>query len=206
MFGLAAGFGLGYLAGQWDMTGKVVSHDPSSGRFLSEPHTVWLPDGRNMRLTEDFVFIDSRGQPWLAEKDTIVNGASIPRILWSIIGPPFTGKYRNASIVHDAECEKMRVPSADVHRMFYDACLAGGSSKAEAKMLYWAVANHGPQWHQVEEELKTASPDGQATPTTILVPKATRPKPLSQDDLDWAMEYFSKHDPAVETIPGLRSP
>lgn len=37
--------------------------------------------------------------------------------------------------------EKMTSPSADVHRMFYDACRAGGVKVKDAKYLYWAVAN-----------------------------------------------------------------
>lgn len=205
LLGLALGFGLGYLAGQWAMTGKVVSQDPSSGRFLSEPKTVWMQDGRSMQLIEDFVFIDSRGQPWLAEKDTVVNGASIPEALWSVIGSPFTGKYRNASIVHDAECEKMQVPAADVHRMFYDACLAGGVSETEAKALYWAVANHGPQWRLLPV-YESASSNGQEKTTTVLVPETTQPKPLSPGELEWAMEYISKYDPPIEAIPDIRSP
>lgn len=159
-----------------------------------------------MRLTQDFVFIDSASRPWLAEKDTIVNGASIPSILWSVIGSPFTGKYRNASIVHDAECVKMRVPSADVHRMFYDACLAGGVSKNEAKMLYWAVANHGPQWRFVEEELKMGSPNGQTTATNVVVPRVVQARTLTKADIDWAKEFFTQEDPPVEEIPNLTPP
>lgn len=81
------------------------------------------------------MFVDSRGRSWVAEKDRVVNGASIPKFLWSIVGGPFEGQYRNASIVHDAECEKMTSPSTDVHRMFYDACRAGGVKEKEREVF-----------------------------------------------------------------------
>ncbi len=31
----------------------------------------------------------------------VSDGASIPKIAWSIVGGPWTGKYRNAAVVHD---------------------------------------------------------------------------------------------------------
>lgn len=120
------------------------------GSFSGEPLTRWITDpgdpDREMRVEEDFWFDDPDGQRWDAPKGSVVNGASIPRVLWSAVGSPFDGDYRNASIVHDVACDERRRPWRDVHRMFYFACRAGGTSRARAKVMYGAVAAFGPRW------------------------------------------------------------
>lgn len=200
-------FASGYLLGQWHMTGKVVTASESAGRFLGDPVAKWLGDGRDMELEQDFVFIDSSSRSWVAAKGTVVNGASIPKFLWSIIGGPFEGKYRNASIIHDAECVKKNFPSAEVHRMFYDACLAGGVGVNEAKRLYWAVANFGPQWAIEYQPYTTASvrPDGTASLTkfrAVLVELAA--PELTEKEYQKAKEFFEQNDVPVDQLPGLR--
>jgi hypothetical protein len=86
----------------------------------------------------------------VAEEGRKVDGASIPWLLWNKwVGPPFVGDYRRASVVHDTACEdgpKAADSSQTVHRMFYDACLAGGVGRAKAKVMYWAVRTFGPKW------------------------------------------------------------
>jgi len=49
--------------------------------FSGDVIVQWLPDGRTMELLEDFSFVDAKGTSWLAPAGSIVNGASIPRIL-----------------------------------------------------------------------------------------------------------------------------
>ena len=208
--GLLIGCGIGWLAGSLSSTFTTVSNDPNSGRFLAPPETRWSGDGRDMILLKDFVFIDSRGKSWLAEKDTIVNGASIPRMLWTMTGGPLTGRFRNASIVHDAECERMTSPSTDVHRMFYDACRAGGVEERDAKYLYWAVANYGPTWQtrSVSTVAATAPPVGaglKSTPpnTTTIRLDARQP---TEKELEWAEEYFKQENPSIDKVPLLTPP
>ena len=114
-------------------------------QFSGEPQTLWLtekgPD-RNMVLTENFWFCDSNGRLWDAPAKAKINGASIPTFLWSLIGSPYTGDYRRASIVHDVACDlavgnpAMR-KAAD--RMFFEACREGGCSKWDATVLYIGV-------------------------------------------------------------------
>jgi hypothetical protein len=60
------------------------------GRVIAE----WLPDGRQMKLVEDFAYIDNASVRWDAPKGSVIDGASIPRVLWTVIGGPFEGKYR----------------------------------------------------------------------------------------------------------------
>jgi hypothetical protein len=76
-----------------------------SGRYDGEAVVRLLDDGRRVQLVEDFGFIDQADARWDVPKGAIVDGASIPQPLWSIIGGPFEGRYRDASIVHDWYCD-----------------------------------------------------------------------------------------------------
>src|SRR5262245_9101617 len=75
------------------------------GKYVGKVKTEWLEEGRKMRLLETFTYIDPKGAAWLAPEGSVVDGASIPRFAWSIIGGPFEGKYRNASVIHDVACD-----------------------------------------------------------------------------------------------------
>lgn len=114
-------------------------------RFSGEPRTEWLqqpalPD-RKMRLLEDFWFEDRVGRRWDAPADAVVDGASIPQPLWSIVGSPYTGRYRRGSVVHDVACERAATSAERraADRMFYEACRVGGCSVEEACILYLGV-------------------------------------------------------------------
>lgn len=117
------------------------------GYFESPPLAEWGDDGRRMSLERDVVFVDRRKKRWIAGAGATTDGASIPQALWSVIGGPYEGKYRNASVVHDTECQPpYSNPSASVHRMFYEACRAGGVSGGMALLMYVAVLLGGPRW------------------------------------------------------------
>lgn len=113
-----------------------------NGEFSGNPRTLWLSergDDRDMQLLEDFWYIDPQGRRWDAPKGTIIDGASIPRTLWSSVGSPYTGDYRRAAVVHDAVVDKKGILRAEADTMFYYACLAGGCSLVQAKLLYAGV-------------------------------------------------------------------
>lgn len=116
------------------------------GVFVGEPKLVLLRDGRKAELAADFSFRDPRGRTWTAPAGTVVDGASIPSVFWQTFGTPFVGHYRNASIIHDYYCSSRTGRSSEVHRMFFEACLAGGCSMRRAKVAYWAVCRFGPYW------------------------------------------------------------
>lgn len=85
------------------------------GHFVGTVKTEWIEPDRKMRLLDDFSYVDSRGTVWAAPKGSVVDGASIPQVLWSVVGSPYTGEYRNASVVHDVACVKRDKPWQDVH-------------------------------------------------------------------------------------------
>jgi len=119
------------------------------GHFHGNPQTEWDPDGRHMYVLRDFVYEDQDGKKWTAGRGASIDGASIPQALWWLIGGPFEGRYRNASIVHDTECQPPhKNPWKAVHRMFYNASRAGGVDQRRAKTMYMAVYHCGPRWPQ----------------------------------------------------------
>ena len=110
-----------------------------------------LSDGRNKRLVNTLIYIDPKGNQWIAPKGSVVDGASIPKLLWSSIGSPFTGKYLAASVIHDVACKQKVKPWEAVHRVFYDAMLASGVDSGKAKLMYAAVHQGGPRWGDYAE-------------------------------------------------------
>lgn len=130
-----------------------ITEDPTAGEFSATPKIEFIDTpgapNRDVRVLADFSFTEAdTGRVWVAPSGSIVNGASIPRVLWSLVGSPFTGDYVYASIVHDVACEVRTQPWRATHYMFYQACLAGGTRRGRAKLLYLAVRNFGPRWPQ----------------------------------------------------------
>jgi hypothetical protein len=114
------------------------------GRVIAE----WLDEGegRKMKLIEPFAFVDQSGIRWDAPAGAIIDGASIPQIAWSLIGGPFEGRYRNASVIHDVACDNRKRSWKSVHRAFYEAMLASDVGITKAKIMYAAVYHFGPRW------------------------------------------------------------
>ena len=125
--------------------------DPTAGEFSATPKIEFIDTpgapNRTVRVIEDFTFTEAAtGTVWQAPSGSLVDGASIPRVLWTLVGSPFTGDYFYASIVHDVACQLRSRPWPEVHYMFYLACLAGGTKRGRAKYMYLAVRNFGPHW------------------------------------------------------------
>ena len=116
------------------------------GKYIGSVKTVWLDDGIKMRLLDEFTYIDPHGTRWKAPKDSIVDGASIPKFAWSFIGGPFEGRYRNASVIHDVACQEQTRKWEDVHLTFYYAMRASHVEENKAKLMYGAVYHFGPTW------------------------------------------------------------
>ncbi|MBQ0944320.1 DUF1353 domain-containing protein [Ideonella sp. 4Y16] len=116
------------------------------GRFIGSVQAEWLDDGRNMKLLKDFFYIDSKEKVWVAKTGLIVDGASIPKPAWSLIGGPFEGNYRDSSVIHDSACKARLENWERVHEVFYEGMLTSGVSENMAKLMYMAVYHFGPRW------------------------------------------------------------
>lgn len=116
------------------------------GRYEGRAIVEFGDEQRIVRLVERFAFIDCQEKTWEVPADARVDGASIPRLLWTIIGGPFEGRYRNASIIHDWYCDRRTRPWERVHEIFYEAMLTSGVSATQARILYTGVLLGGPRW------------------------------------------------------------
>ena len=171
-------------------------------RFEGEVEALWLvepaigndgPD-RRMQLLEDFAFVDPNGTRWLAPTGSIIDGASIPRLLWSAAGSPYTGAYRRASVLHDVACDNRAVPSRLVHRMFYDAMICDGVGQAQAVEFYTAVRLFGPHWDD---------PAPQPAPAAARAGKGAAPKRRAKPKLKKRRRLaFAQVEKALDAVLG----
>jgi hypothetical protein len=115
-------------------------------RFVGNVITQWLKVSREMKLQQKFMFIDKNNNEWIAPRESIIDGASIPRVCWFFIGSPFVGNYRRASVIHDVYCITKSKPHKQVHKMFYQAMRCDCVNYFKAQAMYLAVKLGGPKW------------------------------------------------------------
>ncbi|WP_334503515.1 DUF1353 domain-containing protein [Bradyrhizobium sp. AZCC 1678] len=134
-------------------------------------------DGRTAMLLAPFAYVDPQGKEWVTPAGWKVDGASIPWPLWSLIGSPWTGKYREASVIHDYLCDTRKESWTSVHWTFYTAMLANGVNEIQAKLMYVAVYRFGPRW---DFDYRPACPNCLAVPYHV---EAFTP-PFDQKEFD----------------------
>ncbi|NDW03030.1 DUF1353 domain-containing protein [Jiella pacifica] len=170
----------------------------ADGRFEGRVVVEWLEHGgadRNMQLREAFAFVGEDGARWNVPAGAIVNGASIPQTFWTLFGPPFVGDYRRASVVHDYFCEVRTRPAHEVHRMFYDACRAGGVSYVRAKSMYAAVTAFGPNWTHDEAVVSSFGFDALAKSRGVALETH-----MAMDDFMELKNDIEMTDPSLDEI------
>ena len=121
------------------------SHNHDFGHFSGPVVAQWLP-GWGMLLSEPLTFTDTRGAEYTAPRSLLLDGASIPRFLWGIVGCPFTGEYRTASVVHDHMCVVKRNDWRFTHYLFWQMCRACGVGRVKSWILWAGVRFFGPRW------------------------------------------------------------
>lgn len=189
------------------------------GEFSGEPTAVWLTevtDDRKMRLVDPFWFLDPDGKRWSAGAGRTVDGASIPRALWTLVGSPYTGDYRRASIVHDVACddagddvEKRR--AAD--RMFFHACRAGGCSTRRSIILYIGVRIGAalpdvPAWQRADS-FDASRPELRRSDAALRLERdfeAIAEGVLRAGESDDPAEIERRTDEAILAVTGWRAP
>ena len=166
--------------------------------FIGTVSVTWLTqpgDDRDMKLNQDFSFVDAANLKWTAKKNAVINGASIPQIFWTTFGSPFIGDYRRASVVHDYFCEVRTRPSDATHKMFYEACLTGGVAQAKAKTMYFFVRTFGPSWQTMTANLELAG--------KVVVPKGKKmafTHLMTPADVSKITQWIETENPSIEAI------
>lgn len=146
---------------------QVQAETPPLGMFAGLPFDVrWNLDGRTGTLLRPVGFEEADGTDWPVPEGAWLDGASIPRPFWSIIGGPYEGKFREASVIHDHYCiTKFRTWQA-THRMFWAAMLTRGVGGLKARAMYYAVYRFGPRWSLGVGAESAASPSEALTNET----------------------------------------
>jgi hypothetical protein len=165
------------------------------GQFQGTPmRTEWREDGRCMTLLADVHYIDKRGHDWIAPKGDKIDGASIPKALWSVIGGPYEGLYRDASVFHDVECARPVHTATwqETHRMFLESMLCNGVEERRAKTMYAAVYRFGPKW----EPPQPIGPLGSLMSVTV---KRPRGEP-SETEIRRIERWIKRDNPRPEEI------
>jgi Protein of unknown function (DUF1353) len=194
---LLAGCGSGRTPG-WT-AGAIQKH--KWGYYSGYPETRWDPDGRSMTLLNELRYTDPDGLIWIAPAGSTVDGASIPRSLWTFMGGPFEGKYRNASVLHDVAYEQKKRPPQDCDRMFYNAMRCSGVSAVEAKTMYYSLLRFGHHWSFPIKRAKPLKPSELASQQEARqADQYPRAMPADRNDIQGARDWIRGNDPSLEEI------
>jgi hypothetical protein len=160
------------------------------GHYTGELILRPLPDGRRMRTEKYFGFRDPEEMRWDVPPNTEVDGASIPRILWTLVGGPWEGRYRDASVVHDYYCSVRSTDWKAVHRMFYDGMLASYVPVYQAKIFWAAVRFAGPRWTDMDVHNVRLGPPAVPTRVDSIKEEAARRREVDRflDDEAYRLE------------------
>ncbi len=161
------------------------------GYYSGPVDTRWDTDGRTMTLLNELRYVDPKGVTWIAPAGSRIDGASIPRSLWSFMGGPFEGKYRNASVLHDVSYDLHDKPPKECDLMFYNAMRCSGVGAVEAKTMYYSLLRFGRHWKFSVKKARAAEP-GDAT--------ATRASAVNPGDVDAIEEWVKQNNPSLEQI------
>src|SRR6184192_629998 len=161
------------------------------GHYSGYVEARWENDGRSMTLLSELRYTDPQGQVWIASAGSQVDGASIPRSLWSFMGGPFEGKYRNASVLHDVAYDQKTRPWKEADRMFYNAMRCSGVSPTEAKTMYYALYRHGRHWIYLRGVAIASARDEQTVPRAL---------PVSEEEIEETRSWIENANPSLSQI------
>jgi hypothetical protein len=108
-----------------------------------------LPDGRSWRLKRGFKYKGIH-----IPRGFVFDFASIPKLFWSLVGSPATGKHRLCAIPHDYIYYKQHYTRKFADKLFAECLKDKGVSWWKRTMMYWAVRIFGRiGWNRRKKEL-----------------------------------------------------
>lgn len=190
------------------ISGAVQNH--KWGYYSGYPETRWHSDGRSMTLLNELRYMDPNGVEWVAPAGSRVDGASIPRTLWTFMGGPFEGKYRNASVLHDVAYEQKKRPWQECDRMFYNAMRCSGVGAVEAKTMYYSLVRFGNHWKfPIKRAKRPKAKELARQAEQSQREEYPRAIPADAQDIQGARDWIRGNDPSLEEIEqraGTESP
>jgi hypothetical protein len=94
------------------------------------------------KLQDDFSYEDDFIQVDV-KSDFITDGASIPKMFWSIIGNPLENDLLKPAIIHDGLYTLMQLPRDKCDKLLKEMLLFNGTSKVKANLVYIVVRLFG---------------------------------------------------------------
>lgn len=113
-------------------------------------------DGVHWILLEDLVYTNSDGEVFIAHAGEWIDGASIPKIFWSLVGSPMTGRYVPAAVIHDALYKTIGMLKGRADNVLYEAMLELNEDRAIADIIYKAVQLGGQSSFDADQALGAA--------------------------------------------------
>ena len=152
--------------------------------FLENFQQAFLPTRQKID------FVDATGTRWTAPPKTLTDGATIPQLFTALVGDRQSREYLIAAALHDAYCgvgnealETYQTRSwEEVHRMFFEALIVGGTPPQKAKIMFAAVYLGGPRWNDPDRSLEGVSQED------IL------------REMEWCLRWIEENDPSADEI------
>ena len=121
---------------------------------------------------------------------------SVPRLALPVTGGRFEEEFLKAAVLHDAyasDDNRERCPDQyhkrpwkDVHRMFYEACIAGGTSKTKATIMFAAVWLAGDRWDE---------------PASMSLDQVS--DEALQAEFEMCKEWIEQNDPTIQEVEAM---
>ena len=114
---------------------------------VKEKHAVGFID-RGVR--KEIAFLDSAGKWWWCYPGDRIDGASIPRFFWRLIGSPFVGTHRTGTALHDCAYIHRQGTQLACDRMMREVCALCGTNAAKNWAMYRAVRRFGKKPYETD--------------------------------------------------------
>lgn len=100
-----------------------------------------MPVGkRKYKVLEDY---DTRYKGIIVPAGFVCDGASIPRVFWSIVGGPFSADHMTAAVVHDYLYGAGLTTRAEDDEVFLAIMRDHGAGLIKRRLMYHAVRGFG---------------------------------------------------------------
>ena len=123
--------------------------------FTSKLKCDFVPLSDNIILTAELAYrCDRSQQVFVVPQGFVSDGASIPRVLWPIIGQPFDFRWRKEAVLHDFfyRAEHKIVSRKLADQIFYDSLRDNGLRYTKAQSMYIGLRLFG--WAAWSSSLK----------------------------------------------------
>jgi hypothetical protein len=90
------------------------------------------------KLQDDFSYENDSIQVTV-KSDFTTDGASIPKVFWSVVGNPLENDLLKPAIIHDGLYILMQLKRLECDKLLKEMLLFNGTSKAKVYFIYYAV-------------------------------------------------------------------